>query len=159
MDSVNIFLMNLKGKIPNEALLPLKNSLEKAGENAVQKLVFLNLKSPVVGLVLSLLFGILGVDRFYKGDLKLGLTKLGLLLAGFALLVGSAVLGAMSETVNVELMSDDDIAQMVIDEYFLPFVVGLIGILACYVWWIVDIFLVFFGIKKDNLARIHRALH
>lgn len=157
MDSVNIFLMNLQGKIPNEALVPLKNSLEKMGENAVQKLMLIALKSPVIGLVLALLFGTLGVDRFYKGDLKLGLAKLGLLFVGFGLFFG-AVIGAMSVTADSVFVSDDDIAQMLIDGYFLPFILGLISIVACYVWWIVDIFLVYFGIKKDNLSKIHQAL-
>lgn len=33
-------------------------------------------KSPVLGFFLSLFFGLLGVDRFYKGEIGLGLLKL-----------------------------------------------------------------------------------
>lgn len=155
MDNVNVFLMSLKGKIADEALVPLKNSLEKAGESGVEKLMFLRLKNPVVGIVLSLLFGILGVDRFYKGDIKLGVGKIALWLVSFTLLIAGVFSGADMIT---PAMSDEEIAEVILSEAAPQFLLGIIGILASYVWWIVDIFLVFFGIKKDNLAKIYVAL-
>ena len=149
MDNISIFLMSIKGKIPSESLVPLQEKLEKVGENALQKLMLVVLKSPVVGIVLSILFGILGVDRFYKGDLKLGFAKLGLIIISYAIFLGVVIVAAVAS---------DDVEDRILEQYFLPFALALIGIVVAYIWWIVDIFLVFFGIKKDNLNKIHSAL-
>ncbi|MGX3012180.1 TM2 domain-containing protein [Helicobacter sp. 23-1044] len=157
MDNISVFLMSIKGKIPSESLVPLQEKLEKVGENALQKLMLVVLKSPVVGIVLSILFGILGVDRFYKGDLKLGFAKLGLIIISYTILFVVLIVAAVA-TENTFMMSDDDVVDMIIEQYFLPFVLAIIGIVVAYIWWIVDIFLVFFGIKKDNLSKIHSAL-
>lgn len=127
------------------------------GENALQKLMLVVLKSPVVGIVLSLLFGIFGVDRFYKGDLKLGFAKLGLIIISYTLLVGVVIVAAVA-TENTFMINNDDVVDMIEEQYFLPFALGIIGIVVAYIWWIVDIFLVFFGIKKDNLSKIYSAL-
>ena len=157
MDSVSVFLMSIKGKVPSESIVPLQEKLEKADENALQKLMLVVLKSPIVGIVLSLLFGILGVDRFYKGDLKLGFAKLGLIIISYAILFGVVIVAA-SAIENTFMVSSDDVLDMIIEQYLLPFALGIIGIVVAYIWWIVDIFLVFFGIKKDNLSKIHSAL-
>ena len=105
----------------------------------------------------SLLFGILGVDRFYKGDLKLGFAKLGLIIISYTILFVVVIVAAVA-TENTFTMGSDDVVDMIEEQYFLPFALALIGIVVAYIWWIVDIFLVFFGIKKDNLNKIHSAL-
>ena len=104
--------MSIKGKIPSESLVPLKGRLEKVGENALQKIMLVVLKSPVVGIVLSLLFGIFGVDRFYKGDLKLGFAKLGLIIISYTLLVGVVIVAAVA-TENTFMINSDDVVDMI----------------------------------------------
>ena len=60
----SFMLLQFKDKVPNDALLPLKESLEKANEAAMEMLVFANLKNPLLALVLSLLLP--GADRRYS---------------------------------------------------------------------------------------------
>ncbi len=97
-----IALMALKDKISEEGLLLLS-----ARENVdFSKIILLDFKSPLVGLILGFFFGVFGVDRFYKGDIFLGIIKI----------------------------------------FINPFTLGI--------WWLVDLFLVYRGIKKDNFQKI-----
>ena len=98
------------GKIPSEGALGLQSQLENLDESAAYALSVLPLKDPVVGLILGIFLGVLGVDRFYKGDIGLGIVKLLLCWLTFG------------------------------------------------VWWLIDLFLVYKGIKRDNLQKITQAL-
>ena len=62
-------------KIPSEATFMLQGRLEKIPEDKIQVLSFIPLKDPIIGLILGLFFGALSVDRFYKGDIGLGILK------------------------------------------------------------------------------------
>ncbi len=62
-------------KIPSEAAFMLQGRLEKIPEDKIQSLSFIPLKDPIIGLILGLFFGALGIDRFYKGDIGLGILK------------------------------------------------------------------------------------
>ena len=97
-----IALMTLKDKISEEGLLLLS-----AKDNVdFSKIILVDFKSPLIGLVLGFFFGVLGVDRFYKGDIFLGIIKI----------------------------------------FINPLTLGI--------WWLVDLFLVYRGIKKDNFQKI-----
>ncbi|WP_454991559.1 NINE protein [Campylobacter rectus] len=87
-------------------------------------------KSPAIGLVLGLFLGWLGVDSFYKGDIMLGVIKI-LLCVAPALLFASAT------------KTNSDAALMVAS------VIMCAGL----IWCFADLFLVYIGIKKDNLNR------
>ncbi|PAF50164.1 hypothetical protein BKH43_05320 [Helicobacter sp. 13S00401-1] len=97
-------------RIPADSYVLLTERLKKMQDDKMSALLSLNLKSPIVGLVLGLFFGLFGVDRFYKGDIVLGVVKL------------------------------------------------FIGWLTLGIWPIVDLFLVYKGIKKDNLEKISNVL-
>lgn len=62
-------------KIPTDAVFILQGRLEKIPEDKIQSLSFIPLKEPIVGLILGLFFGVFGIDRFYKGDIGLGILK------------------------------------------------------------------------------------
>lgn len=97
-----IALLVLKDKISEEDLFILSTK-----DNAdFSKICLLDLKSPLTGLVLGLFLGALGVDRFYKGDIFLGIIKI----------------------------------------FINPFTLGI--------WWLLDLFLVYRGIKKNNFQKI-----
>ena len=69
------FLMSLQGKIGANELIATQGRLEKIPDDKITSLALVKLKSPVIGLILGLLFGGFGVDRFYKGDIGLGILK------------------------------------------------------------------------------------
>ena len=106
IDKDTLFL-SIKDKIPSDSLEACKESIDNANADELSKVALLNIKNPVIALLLSLFLGVFGVDRFYKGDVKLGILKPVLFFGSYILTL------------------------------------------------IVDIFLVYFGIKKDNLAKIY----
>ena len=138
----SVFILNLKDKIPSDSVLAFKESLDKADNETLEKIILLNIKNPLVGLLLSLFLGVFGVDRFYKGDIKLGILKPVVFFTSYILtLVFSAAYLTSTSTFYM----------------LLSFVFGLI-LIAALIWFIADIFLVYFGIKKDNLAKIYQLL-
>lgn len=115
MQASNIALMlnswRSKIRTPDENVFVLQNALEKVSDDKMAILNMIPLKSPVVGLLLGIFLGLVGADRFYKGDLGVGVAKL----------------------------------------IFCIYTFG--------VWWIVDWFLVYKGIKEDNFNKIMQNIH
>ena len=117
----SVILMTLQDKIPSTSLPLVKEKLEKASEDQISSLAVLPLKSHIIGLVLGWSLGICGADRFYKGDIVLGIAKLALFLVGcITIAIG----------------------------------IGGLLIFAALIWSFVDLFLVWKGIKQDNLDKI-----
>lgn len=112
MEGSNIaILMNVwQDKIPAENVLVLQQSLENVSDDKVGALSAITLKSPIIGLVLGWFFGMFAADRFYKGDIGLGVAKL------------------------------------------------FLGWLTFGIWAIIDLFLVWKGIKRDNFNKIMQNL-
>lgn len=140
MQNQDSLFFNLKDKVPNDALLPLKESLDKASESVLEKLVFVNLKNSLLGLVLA--FFLPGVDRIYKGDIVLGVVKL-------ILFFGVVV---FNYAVDLEWFAEFCVENIAVAVLFLVFMLALL------VWFVVDLFLVYRGIKKDNLKKIFEVL-
>lgn len=174
MSAANFFLMDIKDKIPSKALLPLQQSLKQVDERVVQKLYFISFKSPMIAIILSLFVGVLGVDRFYKGDIKLGLAKIALFLISCIILITTIITAANElkehllslpmanpfyQKLLLEAQSYEQLPEFIISNAYLnSFIIGFLGVLISYIWWIVDIFLVFFGVKKDNLNKIFQLI-
>ncbi|EDO6825557.1 TPA: TM2 domain-containing protein [Campylobacter coli] len=89
----------------------------------------------MVGLVLSITVGLFGVDRFYKGDILLACIK----LAFFIIPLFAAFIALLDESHSIFI------------DYFAIF--ALMFVVAS-IWKLVDIYLVFVGIKKDNFHKI-----
>lgn len=140
MQNQDSLFFNLKDKVPSDALLPLKESLAKASESALEKLVFVNLKNPILGLILA--FFLPGVDRIYKGDTALGVLKLVLFFGIFTLA------NFFDREWLVWFFAENIAALVLFTALSLIFVV----------WFIIDLFLVYRGIKKDNLKKIFGVL-
>lgn len=105
-----VLIAQWQGKLPESESLMLVKQLEEVDEETLAMLMALQLKSPIIGFVLGFLLGFLAADRFYKGDIGLGVVKL---------LLWWITLG---------------------------------------IWILIDWFLVWHGIKKDNAAKIAQAL-
>lgn len=134
MKEYPILLLKWGERIPKEALFLLRVSLEKLQESAFLPLANISLKDPLKGLVFGIFFGSFGVDRFYKGDIWIGILKIFLHLI-FAILCLS--LGS-DENFTLEEWGD------------------LISLYIVIVWFFasIDGFSVYRGIKKDNLQKI-----
>lgn len=114
-----------RDKIPSESVMMVQQSLEKVPDENSGSLGMIALKNPIIGLILGIFFGYLGVDRFYKGDIFLGLAKLFTCIVGFVTI-------------------------FILIGYFILFVLVI--------WEFIDYFLVWMGIKKDNLNKIMQAI-
>ena len=133
----NSYLL-FKGKVSDTHLMIVKNELDRAeaaGNMPDLKPLTSKLKSPILGLIISILFGFIGFDRFYKGDAWLGIFKILLCIIPVFLLMSAAQNG------------DNDLA-------------GFASLIMCVgiVWCIADLFLVYTGIKKDNFKKIMASL-
>ncbi|TQR32463.1 TM2 domain-containing protein [Campylobacter sp. MIT 99-7217] len=117
----NAVLMTIQDKIPAQSLPMLQEKLKNASEDKLQNISLVPLKSSIIGLILGIFFGGFGIDRFYKGDIGLGIAKLAL-----------CVIGWLTAVIYI----------------------GLLLLLIVWVWTVVDYFLVFKGIKQDNLNKI-----
>ena len=62
--------------IPDGSSLALQQALKNVPDEAYPSIVAIQTKSPVTVILLSIFLGGLGVDRFYIGDIGLGVAKL-----------------------------------------------------------------------------------
>ena len=69
-------LLLLNGsKIPTESIPLLREKLSQSEDVTMAQLAFSQLKDPILSLVLSITLGYWGVDRFYIGDIGMGIGK------------------------------------------------------------------------------------
>lgn len=75
-NKVDLFISSRVDYFPTEMLPVIRQQLLAAPESAWARISMLQFKSPMVALVLSIILGYLGIDRFYIGDVGLGIGKL-----------------------------------------------------------------------------------
>ena len=75
MDS-NLLLSTHGKYFPEERFADVKTILESMSEDKQAALAMAGFKDPTISLIISLLGGAFGVDRFYIGDTGLGIAKL-----------------------------------------------------------------------------------
>jgi TM2 domain-containing membrane protein YozV len=73
---VDMFMMMNNKYLPESQILFIRERLLAADESKEGLLHAIQFKDPMISLVLSLLTGQLGVDRFFIGDTGLGIGKL-----------------------------------------------------------------------------------
>ena len=83
MNNNSDYIGKIRKHIPKEAYRELCIKLDDASEEKCNKVKELKLKSIYVTLLLSLFLGIFGADRFYAGDIRLGIGKLALGVVGY----------------------------------------------------------------------------
>ena len=84
-NKVNTLMMQYKDLIPAEQTYMLKEALEKADDGVYDRLMAVGTKSPIMTLLFSIFLGGFGVDRFYLGDIGLGVAKVVVLFVTFGL--------------------------------------------------------------------------
>ena len=75
-EQTNMLLMTYSKYFPDESIMMLKQKFDQMDESKKSLMYSLQFKAPVTTLILSLLVGGLGIDRFYIGDTGLGIAKL-----------------------------------------------------------------------------------
>ncbi|MDR1919763.1 MAG: TM2 domain-containing protein [Tannerellaceae bacterium] len=81
---VDMFLMSNNKYFESFQLASVKSQLLELDESKWINVVSLQLKDPTTALIISLLGGALGIDRFFIGDVGLGIGKL-LTCGGFSI--------------------------------------------------------------------------
>ena len=76
-DKVNHILMMLSSKIPAGSIPSIRTRLENTDISESEILALQSqMKDPLLSILLSIFIGSLGIDRFYIGDVGLGIGKL-----------------------------------------------------------------------------------
>ncbi|EAH6469450.1 hypothetical protein ISV29_001047 [Campylobacter coli] len=135
MNRFQTFSLAMEGKVNIELLAAYKDKIETLSYETLFRFWYLELKNPIIGLILGVVpaFILSGLtfDRFYKGDMGLGFAKMAMWAFIF---IGLLIAGFF------------DSSSML--------VVWIFNIVALFIWNILDFFLVWQGIKNDNLAKI-----
>ncbi|HFJ1667618.1 TPA: TM2 domain-containing protein [Campylobacter coli] len=135
MNRFQTFSLAMEGKVNIELLAAYKDKIETLSDETLFRFWYLELKNPIIGLILGVVpaFILSGLtfDRFYKGDMGLGFAKMAMWAFIF---IGLLIAGFF------------DSSSML--------VVWIFNIVVLFIWNILDFFLVWQGIKNDNLAKI-----
>ncbi|ECL3785033.1 hypothetical protein FS250_05445 [Campylobacter coli] len=135
MNRFQTFSLAMEGKVNIELLAAYKDKIETLSDETLFRFWYLELKNPIIGLILGVVpaFILSGLtfDRFYKGDMGFGFAKMAMWAFIF---IGLLIAGFF------------DSSSML--------VVWIFNIVALFIWNILDFFLVWQGIKNDNLAKI-----
>ncbi|ECL9448272.1 TPA: TM2 domain-containing protein [Campylobacter coli] len=135
MNRFQTFSLAMEGKVNIELLAAYKDKIETLSDETLFRFCYLELKNPIIGLILGVVpaFILSGLtfDRFYKGDMGLGFAKMAMWAFIF---IGLLIAGFF------------DSSSMLL--------VWIFNIVALFIWNILDFFLVWQGIKNDNLAKI-----
>jgi TM2 domain-containing membrane protein YozV len=73
---VEMFVMSYAKYFEGYQLSTLNEKLQKVDDSRFIQLQTLNLKDPTIVLIISILVGHFGIDRFFIGDIGLGVAKL-----------------------------------------------------------------------------------
>ena len=135
MNRFQTFSLAMEGKVNIELLAAYKDKIETLSDETLFRFCYLELKNPIIGLILGVapafILSELTSDNFYKGDMGLGFAKMAMWAFIF---IGLLIAGFF------------DSSSML--------VVWIFNIVALFIWNILDFFLVWQGIKNDNLAKI-----
>ncbi|MDD6701950.1 MAG: TM2 domain-containing protein [Bacteroidales bacterium] len=80
-ENVTKFIAAHGKNFASDKLPAIKRTLESADDARLEELMALNFKNPTTTLIFAIFLGTLGVDRFYLGNIGMGVFKL--LTCGF----------------------------------------------------------------------------
>jgi TM2 domain-containing membrane protein YozV len=73
---IDMFVASMGNKFPNEKLMLMRNQLEKIDDSKLMVIQSIEYKDPTTLLIVSILIGGLGIDRFMLGQTGMGIGKL-----------------------------------------------------------------------------------
>ncbi|GDX53207.1 hypothetical protein LBMAG27_22540 [Bacteroidota bacterium] len=75
-NKIEMFIASMGSKFPGEKLMLMRNQLEKIDDSKLMVIQSIDYKDPTTILIVSILIGGLGIDRFMLGQTGLGVGKL-----------------------------------------------------------------------------------
>jgi len=75
-NTIDMYVMANAKYFPSEKIVYIKEKLKGIDEAKFGLVQSLKLKDPTITIIISLLAGTLGIDRFYLGNIGLGIGKL-----------------------------------------------------------------------------------
>ena len=75
-NKVDMFLASMGSKFPPEKLMLMRDQLLRLDDDRLMVLQSVEYKDPTTLLIVSVLLGSLGIERFMLGDVTLGIVKL-----------------------------------------------------------------------------------
>ncbi|NRG69156.1 TM2 domain-containing protein [Streptococcus suis] len=76
MNYLQNYVFSKSSYLPSDKLILLQKELEDLDEGALNALMMVEMRQPMLALILAIFFGEFGVDRFYIGDKRMGSAKL-----------------------------------------------------------------------------------
>lgn len=150
MNEALLIQQKLRGNVTDEALVSILAYAKK--NNCFDYLNAIQLKSPIVGLILGLFCGMLGFDRFYAKSIGLGIFKMVFMICTIIMV---AVTAAMATNANDPVFTSDIATAATITLIVGFLVVSMwIAIAICFIWQFIDFFLVWKRIKQVNSEQI-----
>lgn len=73
---IDMYIMANQKYLPAEKIIYLKDKLRRADDEKFTLISTVEMKDPSKILIISIFLGILGIDRFILGDIKIGILKL-----------------------------------------------------------------------------------
>lgn len=131
-NKVDFFILSKGNMFPNAQLPFLREKIIEASEDKWVELNSVSYKNPTIALIMSIIVGTYGADRFYLGQPLLGVGKL---LLTILLIVGAI----MTEIIDFN------------NWMAIPFLCVICILLF---WYFIDIFLVSKTAKEQNLNTI-----
>ncbi|MBQ8656231.1 MAG: TM2 domain-containing protein [Prevotella sp.] len=74
--SVNILLANAAKYFPESSMPAIRQTLEQMDPQKASTLLAQDYKDPMIAIIISAIIGVYGIDRFYIGDVMMGVLKL-----------------------------------------------------------------------------------
>lgn len=72
----DLFIANKANFFPQESIVSIREILSILSDNDIMMLNTLDFKDPTMYLIISIVGGTLGIDRFLLGDIAMGVLKL-----------------------------------------------------------------------------------
>lgn len=131
--NVDMFILNKGSFFPESSLYMIRERISKCDDSYLSRLLSANFKNPMTGFLYSIGLGPYGADRFYMGQVFIGILKL---LLSLSLLV-----------TYVPLCFNDNPNPIIVGILFMQ-------IFCVLIWYIFDIFRISNIIKEYNFTYL-----
>lgn len=143
------YIMTNADKLENKDIDKVARHLESLPDDRSYAIYAMTLKSPLIAVLLGVLFGVLGVDMFYAGRIKRGAGKLALsVLSFFMFITLTIILTAKYDRTANAWEPPYQLVSLIL--MYALFAIQII----IFVWWIIDIIKIMSIVKAENAATI-----